>query len=178
MLRICLGIVLLVLMTAGASRAETYTWVDEQGTVNFTEDFSQVPKKYRKKAQIRGDMGPSLPAMIESTGESGGGEGSSAASAAGSAVDGAPKKEELYGGRSGESWKMELLRLKSDMESTNSQIEELSRRLSDTSGLSRTEYLSIRNSIKNLEYHRQELNRKLSSLNDDASRVGVPAEYR
>jgi hypothetical protein len=35
--------------------AETYSWVDQNGTWNFTEDYSRVPKKYRKNVNMRGD---------------------------------------------------------------------------------------------------------------------------
>jgi hypothetical protein len=30
---------------------EVYRWVDEKGTVNFTDDLGQVPEKYREKIQ-------------------------------------------------------------------------------------------------------------------------------
>ena len=30
---------------------EVYRWVDEQGTVHFTDDLGQVPEKYRDKIQ-------------------------------------------------------------------------------------------------------------------------------
>jgi hypothetical protein len=41
---------LLLGMFAGTVGAETYSWVDSSGTVHFTEDISQVPKKYLKKS--------------------------------------------------------------------------------------------------------------------------------
>lgn len=39
--------------------AETYSWTDGNGTVNFTEDVGSIPKKYRKKAKMYGDVSPS-----------------------------------------------------------------------------------------------------------------------
>ena len=30
---------------------EVYRWVDEQGTVHFTDDLGQVPEKYRDKSK-------------------------------------------------------------------------------------------------------------------------------
>ncbi len=39
--------------------AVTYSWVDQQGTVNFTEDPGSVPSKYRKKVRILDDAGSS-----------------------------------------------------------------------------------------------------------------------
>ena len=43
--------------------AESYSWVDANGTYNFTEDYSHVPKKYRGKVDRRGDMGGAPLAM-------------------------------------------------------------------------------------------------------------------
>jgi len=39
--------------------AEIYKWVDEKGTVHFTEDPSTVPEKYKGKTEIRGMPGSS-----------------------------------------------------------------------------------------------------------------------
>lgn len=41
---------LLLFSSAGFSQ-EIYRWVDEQGTVHFTDDLGQVPEKYRDKIQ-------------------------------------------------------------------------------------------------------------------------------
>ena len=38
--------------------AETYVWEDDQGTVNYADDLGKVPKEYRKKAKIVGEMEP------------------------------------------------------------------------------------------------------------------------
>jgi hypothetical protein len=35
------------------SWAETYKWVDEKGTVHFTEDFGSIPEKFRDQVEIR-----------------------------------------------------------------------------------------------------------------------------
>jgi hypothetical protein len=48
-----------VLLWTTPVMAETYSWVDDSGTYNFTEEYSRVPKKYRNKVDKRGDMGAS-----------------------------------------------------------------------------------------------------------------------
>jgi hypothetical protein len=45
-----------VLIWATLAYAETYSWVDDNGTYNFSEDYSRVPKKYRNKVDKRGDF--------------------------------------------------------------------------------------------------------------------------
>ena len=32
---------------------EMYKWVDEKGTVHFTDDLSKIPEKYRQDAETR-----------------------------------------------------------------------------------------------------------------------------
>jgi hypothetical protein len=41
----------LLLFSSAAFGQEVYRWVDEQGTVHFTDDLGQVPEKYREKIQ-------------------------------------------------------------------------------------------------------------------------------
>ena len=50
-MKICMLCISLILFALPAI-AETYTWEDDLGTVNFTEDLGNVPKKYRKKGSL------------------------------------------------------------------------------------------------------------------------------
>jgi hypothetical protein len=45
---ILIGLILYSVISAGQ---EVYRWVDEHGTVHFTDDLGQVPEKYRDKIQ-------------------------------------------------------------------------------------------------------------------------------
>jgi hypothetical protein len=176
------ALIMLVLlgMLVGTAGAETYSWVDGTGTIHFTEDISQVPKKYLKKVRVRGDVSPSVPDMVENGEETPAGAATAppAADAAKAPEETVAKKEVLYGGRSGKSWKADFDTIRAEMGATDDQSAELSSRLGDTSTMSRIEYLSIQNTIKNLNVRRAELEKKLNSLNDAASRAGVPGEFR
>jgi clan AA aspartic protease (TIGR02281 family) len=47
---------LIFILLAGmvpSSYGETYKWVDEKGTVHFTDDLSSIPEKYRQDAETR-----------------------------------------------------------------------------------------------------------------------------
>lgn len=171
-------IVMLVGMVAGMASAETYTWEDSSGTIHFTEDISRVPKQYRKKMKVRGDMGAAVAEepLVEQSAE---------AAAPGNAVPSAKeppaaseKKEELYGGKTGKSWKMEFDTLRAEISANDDQVAELDSRLADTSKMSRIEYLTIQNTIKNFKFRRSELEKKVNALNEQASRAGVPGQYR
>jgi hypothetical protein len=50
----------LILCCSLAFGQEVYRWVDEKGTVHFTDDLGQVPEKYREK--IQKEISPKEPA--------------------------------------------------------------------------------------------------------------------
>ena len=43
--------ILLLLFSTEFSFAEVYKWVDEKGVVHFTDDFIQIPEKYRPRVE-------------------------------------------------------------------------------------------------------------------------------
>jgi len=49
--------ILLTFVFSQLSSAEVYKWVDEKGVVHFTDDMTQVPEKYRPKAEEIGSSG-------------------------------------------------------------------------------------------------------------------------
>jgi clan AA aspartic protease (TIGR02281 family) len=49
---IILSFILLIVMVP-SSYGEMYKWVDEKGTVHFTDDLSKIPEKYRPDAETR-----------------------------------------------------------------------------------------------------------------------------
>ncbi len=161
-------------MFVGTVGAETYTWVDSNGTVNFTEDISNVPKKYLGKVRVRGEVEPASSGATENTAES----VSATPVPTKTSEEPAEQKPALYGGRSGKSWKADFSTLRAEIGSTDDQIAELNSRLSDTSKMSRGDYLGIMSSIKNFQFHRGVLEKKLKSLDEQASRAGVPGEFR
>jgi len=46
---------LCILFSFSISWAETYKWVDEKGTVHFTQDFNSIPERFRNLAEIKND---------------------------------------------------------------------------------------------------------------------------
>lgn len=104
--------------------AETYTWVDENGTYNFTEDYARVPKKYRKSVGKRGDMAAEPakkePVAPESAPQLLPGQGPK---------NRASEKQEAaggtFGGKSLDQWKQELGELEAAMQVINRRVDEL-----------------------------------------------------
>lgn len=105
--------------------AETYSWVDESGTYNFTEDYARVPKKYRGKLDRRGDMG-ATPLLKESLSPP---TGTSAPNPPAATKESNVGKSQspvgTFGGKSYDQWKQELGQRESGMSSIRKRIDEI-----------------------------------------------------
>jgi hypothetical protein len=161
-------LVMLLLLYPISAVAVTYEWTDDRGTVNFTEDLGKVPKKYRKRAKVTGGDDTGAPQVTESA------EPAKAKPKA----DEPDKAKKLYGGKEENVWRKDFLNLRLDLQHAESEASELRGRLSDTSKMSRSEYLALQNTLKHAENRVQQLQKKQDLLRESADRLGVPAEFR
>ncbi len=167
-----------VLVFAGAASAETYKWIDDRGTVNFTEDYSQIPKKYRKKVRVTGDI-----QAEPVSGEGGTLEpGKDGADKTPPAETGAGKNQEkektMYGSKSENEWKADFKKLNDQIDRVQGQIDERRTKLDNPDSLSRARYRGIEIEIKELEEKLAQLKNNLSTLDRDASMAAVPYDLR
>jgi hypothetical protein len=128
---ISLGFILLLAMPV---HAETYSWIDDSGTYNYTEEYSSVPEKYRKKVKRRGDLQqdvkPQEPVIPESSPRQA--EKSDAKPAA---VPGDEK--DLYGGKSHAAWRTEMAALETELKAIEQHMEQVRRQILDPKGVSK-----------------------------------------
>ncbi len=52
-MRLITALFIILAILVASSYGETYRWVDEKGTVHFTDDLSTIPEKYRSNAETR-----------------------------------------------------------------------------------------------------------------------------
>jgi hypothetical protein len=159
-------LVLLLLLYPLSAIAVTYEWTDQSGTVNFNEDLGKVPKKYRKKVKILGADEGGAPQVIDEPVK---GKAKETA---------APKEKNAPGGKGDAGLRGEYAIAKANVQATEDELTDLRGRLGDTSKMSRTEYLSLQNTIKQEDYRLQEQKRKLESLREAAKRAGVALEQK
>jgi hypothetical protein len=88
------------------------------------------------------------------------------------------KKKADYGGKKGKEWREDFGRTRADLKAAEKQLQELRSRMTDTSKMSRGEYLSLQNTLKQVEFRVLELQKKLDSLNAIADKSEVPPELR
>jgi len=176
-----LCVVFLLLFTFPAF-AETYKWVDDKGTVNFTENLGSVPKKYRKNVKIIDGDEAAVP-QVTDIDESSKGKAKAKADVNNETKDGATGgkeggKKAVYGGKDEAVWKAEFRKLNADIRASEEQLDVINARLNDPSKLSRSEFVSLQNTVKNIDYRLKELRKKLDTLDEAATKAGVPAELR
>lgn len=174
-MRTLLGMAL-VLALAAPLGAETYSWVDDQGTYNYTEDFSQVPKKYRKKVNRRGDLSPAKGGASSSVGteKSGAGESRSGGAQAGNGGGNA----RLFGGKSEEAWRSELNLHELELRRLELLMEDQQREAQAPGGVSRERMAAL---IKEREESRAEYNRRYKAyleLLESARKAGFTVEMK
>ncbi len=173
-------VVAIVLLFAVPVFAETYKWVDDRGTVNFADDLGSVPKKYRKKVKVLGgDEGnaPQVTEIEEPTKGKAKGEEKKGEPKESAAAGKENKKKAIYGGKDEAAWKSDFGKLKADIKAAENQLTDTNARLNDPSKMSRSEYLTLQYTVKDIEYRLTELRKKLDALNDAAAKAGVPPEW-
>jgi hypothetical protein len=159
-------LVLLLLMYPLSAIAVTYEWTDRSGTVNFTEDLGKVPKKYRKKVKVLGADEGGTALVIDEP-------------AKGKPKETGTQKDKKAPGGDGETGiRGEYAVAKANFQATEDELSDLRRRVGDTSKMSRSEYLSLQNTIKQEEFRLQEQKRKLESLREAAKKSGVALEQK
>ena len=60
-MRLILFLIIMLTFFVPSSYGEMYKWVDEKGTVHFTDDPSSIPEKYRQDAETRKPSKEGLP---------------------------------------------------------------------------------------------------------------------
>lgn len=156
--------------------AEIYRWVDNRGTVHYTDNLGNVPAKYRYKATLvdEGAGGqPEIKEVIEEPKEK-----QAPAAKEGAAKETTQSKKKVYGDKDEDAWRREFTRARSELQRTQELLDERRKRMGETDKLSRSQYLALQYDVTNLEKRLETLRGKLSELEAAANKAGVPPDAR
>jgi len=172
------ALVAVMLLRSLPIMAETYTWTDKSGTVNFSDDYSSVPKQYRKKVRKLGDM-DAAPAPADA-GKSGGGKPAQPVTSK-TDISGAPGMKTdngFYGGREAENWRQEFRIRETNYKQLEDQLSQLEELIKKPVGISNERLLGLPQEFKDTQKRYNEAIKAYNDLNDAANKAGLPAEYR
>jgi len=161
-----------------------YQWVDEGGTVTFTDNPMSMPGKYAKKVKKRESIrGDPMPAAVRDD--------------APLMRRGVTSKIERYGGHDENWWRGRFGDLRSNIQAIKDSLPEKEARLrglhfkkvaSNSVGMSpgcsgnprrnKVAYLDLHAEIQADKEHLATLEKELEMLEIDAARAGVPLEWR
>ncbi len=169
------GLILLFLIMVFASvvHAETYQWTDSGGGVHFTDNLDNVPAKYRKKVR-KVDVSP----VIETTTEPQHRPSSPPA--------GQKEAAGLYGGHDEMWWRSSFSALRDEMKTIQDGLPAKKEKFAEAHRR-HVIYSKPRDRIAQNEFDQQikedearlaELRDQLGKLEDEATRAGVPMEWR
>jgi hypothetical protein len=184
-MRIQLPALMLLFGISISAYADTYQWVDDKGVVNFTDNLDNVPSKYMKKVKVLPSAQPDQGGAPVS--EAGKGSAPPAPSA-GVAPNPAPAYSgpTQFGGHDERWWKSSYARLRGEMKSLQdglpakrAELETLHRKLIVyTYARNREAYQSKLAEVQRDEARIKELNEQLANLDSEATRAGVPFNWR
>jgi hypothetical protein len=160
--------------------ATTYKWVDDKGVVNYTDDPDKIPAKYLKRVKklpsTNAEGSPNVPAekVREKTQTAPGAEPV------------VQNKEKLFGGHDENWWHSsfsglhnELKEIEDALPGKKDELVALRRKMTIyQAGRDRKAYYDKLAEIEKDESRIKELNEQLNALDAEASKAGVPFEWR
>jgi hypothetical protein len=175
------ALVAVMLLRSLPVMAETYTWTDKSGTVNFSDDYYSVPKEYRKKVRKLGDMDAS-PAPAES-GKSREEQPAHSVKSRTDKTDtsgdpGAKSDNGLYGGKKAGTWQQEFRAREAEYKQLETQLSQLEELMKKPVGISIERIQGLPQEFKDTQKQYNEALKAYNDLNDAANKAELPVEYR
>ena len=177
-------LLILTVMPAAVS-AEIYTWTDSSGTVNFTEDYQSIPKKYQKNVIKRNESmaaekkmpEKAEPARATAAAPSDSPRQKTEPAPAASGPGTARLADADYGGKKGSEWQAEFRRLRAKVADLDRQISKSNEDVKNIKGfVTRTMAAEINAKNAELAKNREKTVFEFNQLVEKATKAGLPSE--
>lgn len=169
------SLALLVVLWACPVAADTWEWVDSQGTVSFTDNLQNIPRQYRRSAH-KLDLEVSAPSVPDKAAAP---VPAPASPPAGSkAAEPGTSVKDFPGGKSLGQWQEAFDSLDDEIKGVDAQLQEMQRRLKDSGTLSRNEYRKLEEEFSQLRVRRTGLLGRWEALKNEAIAARVPLQLR
>lgn len=168
----------LLLALASPLHAESYSWVDDGGTYHFTEDLSRVPKKYRGRLRVRGDLTEVSPPAPAAPDGAGAGAPPPAGSPGGQVATPSRSGAPLFGGRSEEAWRSQQAQLEGELRLLEGQLEQLRKQATPPTGIPRERLAEITREYGETREAYRKKYEEYSRFLDAARQAGLAVEMK
>ena len=169
---LCLGISLLFTTQV---KAEFYSWIDDNGTYNYTEDYSSVPKKYRKKVKRREDLSQDAKpqASPEAVTPSKQTDKKDVKSVANQGDD-----KDLYGGKSRAEWRKELDVREAELNNIEQRLGQLRSQISDAKVMNRDQLEALKKDYDDGRANYDQKYKSYTELIETVRKAGISVEIK
>lgn len=152
--------------------AETYSWVDDNGTYNFSEDFSSVPKKFRKKVKRLGDAGGGTVAPSSASTEK---KSDVVLAAPVKSTPAAADDKQLYNGKSRDAWRQEFDTHEAELKALEQRLDEIQKQSTKASA---EQFAVLKKDHDEARALYQQKYKVYSDLMESARKAGLSVEIK
>jgi Domain of unknown function (DUF4124) len=158
-------------LMASRSSAEIYSWVDDSGVRNFSDNISTVPKKYLKSVvrsgQVDGPPAPEKSAVMEKK---------DAPAAKGTVADNS--NSQLYDGKSYSDWRKEFDLQEAELKRIEARLGQIQVLLKNPSNTTRASYYELMNEYNALRGEYKDKYQVYSELMESARKAGLKVDIK
>ncbi|HJV34931.1 DUF4124 domain-containing protein [Geomonas sp.] len=169
----------MILLIHSAAYAAFFKWVDESGVTHFTDSRNKIPKKYRKQAKeltMLEDSSPAHPTQ----------EAAPTPVQQPAAQQPPANQEPTYGGHNAPWWKDQFSKLKAQVKDLQASLAQKNAKLAELRrkralyfrAQDRVAINEMQDSIAADESKLSDTLKQLDDLDQQATREGVPADWR
>lgn len=169
---VCAGF---ILMLVAQSHAETYSWVDDSGTYNFTEDYSRVPKKYRKKVKRRDDIQQDVSPQVSPNTEKPVKQTEKTDAKTPASTEGG---KELYGGKSRAEWRKEMDAREAELSSIEQRMDQMRKQSNDPKGISKAQFDALKKEYDDTRATYEQKYKSYNELIETVRKAGLPVDIK
>lgn len=170
---ICIGFIFLL---TTQSHGETYSWVDDSGTYNYTEDLSRVPKKYQKKLRRREDI-PQDVKPLRATPDAGT-KPARAVKTDEKAAEVGNGESELYGGKSRAAWRREMEVLEAELSGIEQRMEQLQKQVNNPKMVSKDRFEALKKDYSDSRATYDQKYKTYTELIETIRKAGIAVEIK
>jgi hypothetical protein len=164
-----------ILLLAAPLHAETYSWIDDSGTYNYTEDYSRVPKKFQKKVKRSDDFLQDVKPQLPPVPGNAPGQPEKAAEKPAAVPEG---EKELYGGKSRAAWRKELDILEAELSGIEQSMERLRKQIYDPKNVSKVQFEMLKKDYDDSRAIYDQKYKQYSELIETIRKAGIIVEIK